>query len=240
MTRWSLWFPLVLKDPAKSTEDKQTENPSLCNKKLSLPRKADNLNRQDRLGWEKGCVISVSQMGNRGTERLSDLHKVCVRARNGSQISWILCHCLNNKTIFSLSCHSLEREGPVLSYTKLHHCLQGNLIKCYACSIHLVFWFLLLCLFWFLLFPSFTFPFILPFLCFQCLLQRTLVSTTQEESPSVSEMAYPDHLAFACTVRNIPAVPGHVTSWTEYANMKRIKIRKRHLRFACFIMTKSE
>lgn len=146
MTRWSLWFPLVLKDPAKSTEDKQTENPSPCNKKLSLPRKADNLNRQDRLGWEKGCVISVSQMGNRGTERLSDLHKVCVRARNGSQISWILCHYLNNKTIFSLSCHSLEREGPVLSYTKLHHCLQGNLIKCYTCSIHLVFWFLLVSL----------------------------------------------------------------------------------------------
>lgn len=183
MTRWSLWFPLVLKDPAKSTEDKQTENPSPCSKKLSLPRKADNLNRQDRLGWEKGCVISVSQMGNRGTERLSDLHKVCVRARNGSQISWILCHYLNNKTIFSLSCHSLEREGPVLPYTKLNHCLHCNLIKCYTWSILLVFWFLFFCQADSSLLPSFIFPFILPSLCFHCFLQRTLVSITLEEAP---------------------------------------------------------
>jgi len=50
MTRRSLWFPLVFKDPAESAEDKQTENPSPTSKKLSVPRKADNLNRQDRLG----------------------------------------------------------------------------------------------------------------------------------------------------------------------------------------------
>lgn len=65
------------------------------------------------------------------------------------------------------------------------------------------------------------------------------MSITLEESPTASEMAYSDHLAFECTVRNISAVPGHITSWTEVANVKRIKTRKRHLKFACLIMTKS-
>lgn len=148
MTRWSLRFPLVLKDPAKSAEDKQTENPSPCSKTLSVPRKADNLNRQDRLGWEKGCVISLSQMGNRGTGRLSDLHKVCVRARNGSQISWILCHYLNKKIIFFIiiiffffSYHSLEMERPVHKIVPMLTEQSHKWWKSYTSSVHLVFQF---------------------------------------------------------------------------------------------------